>query len=270
MSRSPKDVREGLAEIEKIVVKVGTDCLTTEDSELDENSIRKLVEDLMDLVNRGKKVILVSSGAIGAGIGRISLKKRPEDMESLQAASTVGQGLLMRMYSEFFENHGKHIAQLLLTREDFTNPTRFDNLKSTLSALFEWGVIPIINENDAVAVQEIRMGDNDLLSAFTAAGSDADLLVILTDVDGLYTDDPKKTSDAKPIRTVDGVTSELQDLTEETSGRDFGGMFTKVQAAKMATEEEIPVVVTKASIENVLERVIDGEEMGTLFMPQEE
>jgi len=264
-----EEFRRKLSDAKRIVVKVGTNCLTDENSKLDESSVKKLVGDLMDLVESEREVILVSSGAIGAGIGRLSLREMPEDMESLQAASTVGQGELMRKYSENFEEYGNHVAQLLLTREDFTNPNRFQNLKNTLRALFEWGVIPIINENDAVAVEEIRMGDNDLLSAFTASGSEADLLIMLTDVDGLYTEDPKKKESAEPIRTVEEVTTEIEELTEETSDGGFGGMRTKVQAAKMATEEGIPVIVTKASKENALKRVLEGEEIGTLFIPQE-
>lgn len=264
-----EDIRKRISDANKIVVKVGTDCLTDENSKLDEGSIEKLVGDLMDLVSDGKEIILVSSGAIGAGVGRLSLDKMPEDMESLQAASTIGQSLLMRKYSEIFEDKGRHIAQLLLTREDFTNVTRFENLKNTIKALFKWGVVPIINENDAIAVEEIRMGDNDLLSAFTSSGIEADLLVILTDVDGLYTEDPKKVESADPIRVVEEVTSEIEELTRKTTDGEFGGMFTKVQAAKMANEEGIPVVITKASKDRVLQRLLDGEKIGTYFSPKD-
>lgn len=268
MVADPREARGKLSEADRIVVKVGTDCLTDEDSRLDKKSIEKLIGDLMDLVEDGREVILVTSGAIGAGIGRLSMGEMPDDMKYLQAASTIGQSALMREYSEGFEKYGRHIAQLLLTREDFTDPERFKNFKSTLTALFKWGVIPIINENDAVAVEEIRMGDNDLLSAFAASGSESDLLVILTDVDGLYTEDPKKDESAEPIRTVEGVTSDVIELAERTTEVDFGGMLTKVQAAKMATEEGLPVVVTEAGREDVLKKVLDGEEIGTLFLPQ--
>ncbi|MFW6117605.1 MAG: glutamate 5-kinase [Thermoproteota archaeon] len=264
----PKEIRRKLSEKKRIVVKVGTNCLTNKKSELKEDRVRKLVGDLMALVESEKEVVLVSSGAIGAGIGKLSLERMPDDMKSLQAASTVGQSALMRKYSESFEGYGLNVAQLLLTRADFTNSNRFQNLKNTLKALFEWGVIAIINENDAVAIEEIRMGDNDLLSAFTAIGSGADLLIMLTDVDGLYTEDPKKKVSAEPIRTVEKVTPEIEELTEETSGGNFGGMYTKVQSAKMATEKGIPVIVTKASKKNVLKRIIEGEEIGTLFLPQ--
>lgn len=268
MTDSAEKIRKNLPRAERIVVKVGTNCLTNEESKLDEDSVEKLTNDLMKLANNGKEVILVSSGAIGAGLGRLSIEEMPEDMKSLQAASTIGQGALMRKYGETFEKYGRNVAQLLLTREDFTDPPRFQNLLNTLNALFKWDIIPIINENDAVAVEEIRMGDNDLLSAFTASGVKAGLLIILTDVDGLHGEDPKKKKDADPIRTVEKVTPEIQELTNKTSDADFGGMVTKVQAAKIATEEGIPVVVTKASKENVLQRILDGEEIGTLFMPQ--
>lgn len=269
MNEEPEKIREGLKGSNRIVVKVGTNSLTDENSKLDEERVEKLVENLMSLTDDGKEIILVSSGAIGAGIGRLSLDERPEDMESLQAASTIGQGELMRKYSETFEKHGLKVAQLLLTREDFTNPNRFDNFKNTINVLFKWGVVPIINENDAVAVEEIRMGDNDLLSAFTASGINADLLVMLTDVDGLCAGDPKKEESAGPINTVEEVDSEIEELTRESTDEDFGGMYTKVQAAKIAIEDGIPVVIANTGERNVLNRIITGEEIGTLFIPQE-
>lgn len=268
MDDGTKKIREDLSDLKRIVVKVGTNCLTDENSRLDENKVKKLVGDLVNLVERDKEVLLVSSGAIGAGIGRISLGEMPSDMESLQAASTIGQSALMREYSKNFEKYDLHVAQLLLTQADFTEPNRFQNLKNTIKALINWKVIPIINENDAVAVEEIRMGDNDLLSAFTASGVGADLLVILTDVDGLHTEDPKKKKSAKLIKTVERVTEEIEKLTEKTSDGEFGGIITKIQAAKIATEEGIAVVITKASKKNPLKRVLAGEEIGTLFMPQ--
>lgn len=268
MNKRAEKTREELTEAEKIVVKVGTNSLTDDNSGLDENKVEKLVDELIELIESGKKIILVSSGAIGAGIGKLSISEVPEEMESLQAASTIGQSALMRSYSEKFERKGEHVAQLLLTQEDFTNPIRFKNLKNTIKTLLDWGVIPIINENDAVAVEEIRMGDNDLLSAFTSSGAGADLLILLTDVDGLYTDDPKRNDSAEPIRTVEKVTSDIVELTKGNSKGNFGGMRTKVQAAKIATEEGIPAVVADSSLDCVLKNIIKGEEIGTLFLPQ--
>lgn len=268
LAKTSDNIRKKLSDAKRIVVKIGTNCLTDENSKLDVSNVDKVVSDVIGLVKEEKEVILVSSGAIGAGVGRLSLEETPEEMESLQAASTIGQGALMRRYSESFEKYDRHVAQLLLTREDFTNPTRFNNLKNTVQELLKWKVIPIINENDAVAVDEIRMGDNDLLSAFTASGIEADLLIILTDVDALCAKDPKKCDSAEPIKTVEKVTDEILDLTKETSDGDLGGMKTKVEAAKIATEEGIPVVVTAAAKENVLKRILNSEEIGTLFLPQ--
>lgn len=267
-SGKEENFRKRLSGSQRIVVKVGTNCLTDDSSKLDEESIEKLVSEISALVREGVEVILVSSGAIGAGMGKLSMTEYPEDMKSLQAASTIGQSALMRKYAESFEKYGYNVAQLLLTKEDFTESTRFKNLKNTLSTLFRWEVIPIINENDAVAVDEIRMGDNDLLSAFTASGSGADLLVLLTDVDGLYTENPKKEKSAEPIRTVEKVTDDIENLTKRTSDGEFGGMQTKVQGAKIATEDGISTVIAAADEEKVLSKILDGEKIGTLFKPQ--
>lgn len=267
--KNPQKNREKLSDVKRVVVKIGTNCLTDEDSKLDEKSIEKLADDIADLKEDGREVILVSSGAIGAGLGRLSFQETPTDMKSLQAASTVGQGALMRRYNEHFEKYGLHVAQILLTQEDLTDPNRFQNFKNTIRTLFKWGVIPIVNENDAVAVEEIRMGDNDPLSAFTASGAGADLLIMLTDVDGLHTGDPKKEKSAKPIRIVEKITPEIEELAESSSGSEFGGMYTKVQAAKIATGEGIPVVVADAKESNILKRILSGKEIGTLFLAQE-
>jgi len=260
--------RKSLKNAKKIVVKIGTDCLTNSKSELDISKVEKIVSELMSLINQDKEVMLVSSGAIGAGVGKLSIEKVPENMESLQAASTIGQGELMRRYSEKFENYDRQVAQLLLTQQDFTAPTRFKNLKNTMEELLNWGVIPIINENDAVAVEEIRMGDNDLLSAFTATGVEADLLIILTDVDGLYDKNPKENPEAKPIREVEEIDQEILNITEKTSEKNFGGIRTKVEAAKITTQEGIPVVIAKASEKNVITKIMKGEKLGTFFSPQ--
>jgi len=268
MSKNEKKYRDKLTHANKIVVKIGTDCLTNKDSELDISKLNRLVSNFMVLPNEEKQGVLVSSGAIGAGVGKLSLKEKPEEMESLQAASTIGQSELMRRYSESFERYNRQVAQLLLTQQDFTNPNRFENLKNTIKELLEWKIIPIINENDAIAVEEIRMGDNDLLSAFTASGIKADLLIILTDVDGLHEKNPKRCSDAKKMKIVEKIDENILNLTRETSERDFGGIQTKIEAAKIATEEGIPVVITKGSKEDVIKRVIEGKDVGTLFLPQ--
>lgn len=178
--------------MKRIVVKAGTNNLTDESSKLDAEKVKKLVDQLMESKKLGRELILVSSGAIGAGMGRINLNRRPRNMSKLQAAAAVGQGILMQTYEQYFDKYGQSIAQLLLTKDDFTNPVRYTNLKNTLETLISWDVIPVINENDTVAIEEIKVGDNDTLSGYVALGVNADLLIILTDVEGLYTRDPNE------------------------------------------------------------------------------
>lgn len=260
--------RSRLSKAKRIVVKVGTASLTDEHSKLDSSKIQKLVDEVMKLVKEGKEVILITSGAIGAGIGRLGMKDRPRDLSSLQAAAAVGQGILMETYENCFKKYDLPVAQVLLTREDFVNPARYKNFENTLNQLLSWKTIPIINENDTVAVEEIKVGDNDTLSAFTTTGIRADLLIMLSDVDGLYTGDPNQNRDAKLIKTVEAITPEIEKLAGKASRRGFGGMMTKVQAAKVVTEFGIPVVITRGSEKNVLKRVLEGEEIGTLFIPK--
>lgn len=252
----------------KIVVKIGTSNLTDKRSRLDSRKVKKLVEETMRLRKRKKDVLIVSSGAIGAGVGRLNLGYRPRGMPPLQAAAAVGQGILMETYEKHFSKYGQPVAQMLLTREDFANPRRYQNFRNTLATLLKWGVIPIVNENDSVEVDEIRVGDNDTLSAFVAKGALADLLIILSDVDGLYTMDPNKDKRARLIQTVARVTPQLEKLAGRASSRGVGGMLTKIQAAKIASEAGIAVVIANGGEKNVLERVISGEEIGTIFLPR--
>jgi glutamate 5-kinase len=259
--------RENLSGAKRIVVKVGTTSLTDERSRLDPRKVGKLVEETMKLRARGKEIIIVSSGAIGAGMSCLNLERRPKKMPSLQAAAAVGQGILMQIYSKYFGDYGQAVAQMLLTGEDFTNAKRFQNFKNTLATLLRWGVVPIINENDSVEVEEIRLGDNDTLSAHVAVGARADLLVILSDVDGLYRNYTGKRKQGDLIKTVGKITREIERLATKNF-RGFGGMRTKIRAAKVATRAGIPVVIANAGEERVLERVISGEEIGTLFLPR--
>jgi glutamate 5-kinase len=258
--------RKNLPKAKRIVVKVGTSSLTNGGARLDPTKVGKLVEETMKLRAHGKKIIIVSSGAIGAGVGRLNMKSRPKELSSLQAAAAVGQGILMQVYSKYFGDYGQPVAQMLLTGEDFTDSRRYHNFKNTLASLLRWGVIPIVNENDSVEVEEIRLGDNDTLSAHVAVGSGADLLVILSDVGGLYRGYGKKKR-GELIRTVERVTPELEKLAN-SSFRGFGGMLTKIRAAKMATKAGIPVVIANSNQKNVLERVLAGEEIGTIFLPE--
>ncbi|MDZ7687676.1 MAG: glutamate 5-kinase [Halobacteriales archaeon] len=259
--------REDAAEAKRIVVKAGTNSLTDEDSNLDRLKLDKLVNDVMDLVGDGREVILVSSGAIGAGTGRVELSNGGS-VEDLQAASTVGQSILMRNYGESFERHGRDVAQILVTQHDLDDARRFKNFRNTVETLFDWGVIPVVNENDAVAVEEIQVGDNDIISSSIAVGVDADLLVTLTDVGGVYTDNPKENPDAELIDEVrgDGIDEVWKYVGDETA--DFGGITTKVEGAERVNKSGIPAVIAASAEEHVLQKVRDGEKVGTFFAPK--
>jgi glutamate 5-kinase len=257
--------RETLREARRIVVKLGTSSLTDESSRLDVGKMAKLVSELMNLKRQGKDPILVSSGAIGAGMGKMRLSERPEGMPQLQAAAAIGQGILMQAYEYLFNNYDQPVAQVLLTKDDFTNPIRYSNLKSTLETLLGWGVIPVINENDTIATEEIKVGDNDTLAAYVALGIDAELMVILTDVDGLYKGNPSEFSDSKLVEVVEEVTSEVESWASK-AGKGFGGMYTKVQAAKKLAENGIPTIIANGGEPDILDRVFK-ENVGTLFLP---
>jgi len=253
----------------RIVVKIGTSSLTDERYRLDPRKVQKFVHEAMELRRSGKEVLVVTSGAIGAGVGRLGLKERPREMGMLQAAAAVGQGILMQVYEKYFSEYKQPVAQMLLTREDFLNSIRQKNFENTLNILLKWGVVPIVNENDSVAVEEIRVGDNDMLSAFVATSARADLLILLSDVDGLYTSDPNKDKSAKLVKQVERVTPEIEKLAGKASLRGFGGMVSKVHAAKIACEFGIPVIIAKSDERDVLKRVMAGEEIGTIFLAGE-
>jgi glutamate 5-kinase len=255
------------ADAERVVVKAGTNSLTDEESNLDDAKLDKLVDDIEALLSRGKDVILVSSGAIGAGQGRID--HPTETVEESQALSTVGQSHLMRRYTESFERYGRKVAQILLTDHDLEDPERFTNFRNTVETLFDWGVVPIINENDAVATEEIRIGDNDMLSSSVAIGVDVDLLVTLTDVDGVYTGNPKADEGAERIEAVGRNYAHVQELIAggSSDGIGFGGIQTKVQGARDASEHGIPAIIAGSAEPDVLERIATEKPVGTIFVP---
>jgi glutamate 5-kinase len=261
------NARRKLVNVKRLVVKVGTFNLVDERYRLDVRKVGKVVKEIMDARADGKEVILVTSGAIGAGIGRMNLEGWPRKMAFLQAAASIGQAVLMEVYERDFAMYNQPVAQILLTWEDFKNKERLKNFKNTVNTLLEWGVIPIINENDTVAVEEIKVGDNDFLSALTAMNVDADLLLILSDVDGLYTGDPKRDKNAKLIKTVRRITPKIERMAGGTS-TGFGGMLTKVQASKMVVEHGIPSIIANGDVENIIQRVLAGEEIGTIFLPK--
>jgi len=257
--------RDRAASAERVVVKAGTNSLTDADSNLDDDKLDKLVDDIADLRNRGREVLLVSSGAIGAGHGRVAA---PTDtVEAAQALSTVGQSHLMRRYTESFERYDMTVAQVLVTQADIDDPERFTNFRNTIETLFEWGVVPIVNENDAIAIEEIQIGDNDMLSSAVAMGVDADLLVTLTDVDGVYTGHPDRDPTARKIDAVGANYAEVQELVEDSATDGFGGIRTKVGGARRVNEHGIPAVVAGSAEPDVLDRIAESESVGTIFVP---
>ncbi len=253
--------------VKRIVVKVGTSTLTYETGKTNIRRMMKLCSVLADLHNAGLDVVLVTSGAIGVGVGKLGLSEKPQDIPGRQAAACVGQTELMFMYDKFFSEYGQKIGQLLVTKSDFEQPERRENLSNAFQKLFEYGAIPVVNENDSVATEEIVYGDNDSLSAIVAVLTGADLLVILTDIDGLFDANPHEDPDARLIPVVETITPEIEALCGGAgTSRGTGGMLTKVHAAKTATAAGIPVVVMNGSAPQDLYRVIDGHQTGTLFL----
>ena len=258
--------RERAATADRIVVKAGTNSLTDEDSRLDRVKLDKLVADVMDLRERGTEVLLVSSGAIGAGTGRID--ESTESVAASQALSTIGQTDLMAGYSDSFGRYDQTVAQLLLTEHDLENPERVRNFRNTVETLFDWGVVPIVNENDAVATEEIQIGDNDMLSASIATSVGVDLLVTLTDVDGVYTGNPKHDPGAELIDAVGDNYGAVQRAIGESTDAEFGGIRTKVEGARDVSEHGIPAIIAGSEEHNVLERIATSKPVGTIFVPR--
>ena len=250
------------------VVKVGTNVLADESGRLDQARIRSLVGQIHRLRSAGWRVVLVSSGAIGAGVGQLKLGKRPTDLPHLQACAAVGQTALMQMYQEACTPHGIRPAQILLTAGDFDSRARYLNARHTILTLFEYGCLPVINENDTVSVAEIKFGDNDHLAAMVANLLQAPLLVLLTNVDGLYSADPRTDPTARLIPTAPAIDQSVTDLAQATkSTLGVGGMRSKLKAARLATAAGVAVVMANGSREGVLDEVFAGEPVGTLFLP---
>ncbi|MEW6661325.1 MAG: glutamate 5-kinase [Bacillota bacterium] len=264
------EARKGLAGAERLVVKVGTSSLTHGTGKLNLAQLERLVRELADLANQGRQVVLVTSGAIGAGMGRLGFNKKPKTIPEKQAAAAVGQGLLMHMYEKLFSEYGYAVGQVLLTREDMNNRRRFLNARNTLLTLLQYRVIPVVNENDTVAVEEMRVGDNDTLSALVAGLVDAELLVLLSDIDGLYNGDPRTDESARIIPLVREINPEIEKLAGGAgSTLGTGGMGTKIAAAKIAMNSGIPMVIANGKRAGVLAGLLAGEALGTLFVPKD-
>jgi len=263
--------RENLRRCQRVVVKIGTSTLTYSNGQLNLQRIERLVRELADLHNRDIEVLLVSSGAIGVGASRMGYKKIPRTMPEKQALAAIGQGALVQLYEKLFSEYNKTVAQVLLTRGDLDERLRYLNAANALLAIVGLGVIPIINENDTVVVEEIKFGDNDTLSALVAGIVDADLLIILSDVDGLYDSDPRANRDACLQKEVREITTEMED-NSKNRGSSFssGGMLTKLRAARICMAAGVPMVIGNSDDDNIIRRIVGGEEIGTLFIPREE
>ncbi len=252
----------------RIVVKVGSSVITTSDG-LNLNTIHALAAQIAALRQERKEVILVSSGAIAAGMRKLGLKQRPLSLPQQQALAAIGQGDLIRSYEEAFAKYGQKVAQILITRDGLVQRYRYLNARNTLFALFRWGIIPIINENDTVAVEEIKFGDNDTLAGLITAMTEADLLILLTDIDGLCDRDPRIYPEARCLRIVEKFTEEIEALGKAAPNKvGRGGIASKIKVAKEMTSLGIPVIIASGLRKDVLLRIFAGEEIGTFFVPQ--
>ncbi len=258
-----------------IVVKVGTSGITTSEGNLDEEEMQKLTSQIAAVTKQGDKVILVTSGAVAAGIAELGIPPKPNDVVFQQAAAATGQSVLMAKYRELFKAHRLKVAQILLTAEDLSNRASYVHTCNVLRMLLKTGVIPIINENDVTSVDELRLkegykvnfSDNDILSVLVASAIGADMIIILSDVDGLYTADPQEPS-AQLIKTVEAITPELKSSLNGKSKLGRGGIQSKIKAAEIATSCGIPVVIANSRRENVLLDILAGKDVGTFFKPQ--
>jgi glutamate 5-kinase len=261
--------QEVLTTAHTIVVKVGTNVLAGETGALDRERFQSLADQVERIRQSGRKVVLVSSGAIGAGVGRLQLGKRPPDLRHLQACAAVGQSFLMRLWEECLARHGRHAAQILLTAGDFDSRARYLNVRNTILTLFEWGVVPIINENDTVSVDEIRVGDNDHLAALVTNLLQAPLLILLSVVEGLYAADPRAHPDAELLTTVPVIDNDVLAMAGDSrSLLGTGGMRTKIRAARLAATAGESVIMASGARPNVLDDILAARPVGTLFLPQ--
>ena len=265
-----RNTREEILEnIQRIVVKVGTSTLTNENGHLDIEKIRKIVLELSNLQDKGYDVILVSSGAVGAGMGLLNINEKPKTLAEKQMLSAVGQVSLMQIYQTLFKEHNKIVGQLLLTKEEFSNRKRYLNMRNVCNAILKRKIIPIINENDAIVSNalKIKVGDNDTMSALVSGLIDADLLIILSDIDGLYNKNPRKYEDANLIHIVGDINEDIKKMAgAEGSKFGTGGMVTKIIAAEMVTKIGTSLVIASGDEPKNITRIVEKENIGTLFV----
>ena len=262
--------REALKNAKRIVIKVGTSTITYANGKRNFSQIDRLAREISDLQNQGKEMILVTSGAVAVGVDRMGLACKPATIPGKQAAAAVGQGVLMHTYEKFFADYGQVVAQVLITKTEAIDRHRYTNSRNTFMELMRQRVIPIVNENDVVALDELKIGDNDNMSALVAGIVDADLVIILSDVDGLYTANPQTHPEAKLVPTVLEITPEVEASAGGVgSARGTGGLATKIQAAKAATSSGIQLVIASGTEKNAITRILQGEVLGTLFVSRE-
>ena len=265
-----KNLRKDILQpVKRAVIKIGSGVLTTKEG-LNLNIINALSEDICRLMEKRRlEIILVSSGAIASGIKKMGLSQRPQSISQQQAVAAIGQSTLMLAYEEAFKRYGRKVAQVLVTRDDLTNRVRYLNTRNTLFTLLNWKVIPIINENDTVVVDEIKFGDNDNLSAMVANLAGANIVINLTNIDGLFDDDPRRNKDAQLIFLVEKVTNKIEKIASSIPGSlGKGGMESKVQAARDVAICGIPTIIANGLKKNVIGKIFGGKEEGTLFLPQ--
>ena len=261
------DIRETLRYKKRIVIKVGSSSLMHQETgELDFIKIEKMIRIICDLKNQGKDVVLVSSGAIPVGRKVLGLNKKPEILSMIQACAALGQGELMMLYQKLFMEYNNKAAQVLLTFDVITNDERRKNAENTLKQLLDLDVVPIVNENDTVATDEIEFGDNDTLSAIVSTLIGADMLILLTDINGFYTDDPRKNPNAKRLSVIDHIDDSLKDMAKGTvTSYGTGGMYTKIAAAQIACYAGADVAIVESSKMDIIHSLLDGEDVGTIF-----
>jgi glutamate 5-kinase len=265
-----KFVEEVFAKSKRVVVKVGSAVVTKDDEGLNWEVLDQIAFEISRLRQAGKQVLLISSGAIACGRSKLKLFKKPLSLSEKQALAACGQADLIHAYEEVFKKYQTFVAQVLLTSQDLAERERYLNARNTLNTLLKWGVLPIINENDTVATEEIRFSDNDFLSALVAGSMQADLLIVLSDVSALFEKDPREDPSAKPIRYVEEINEEVLAMAGSKPGRvGRGGMFSKLKAAQMVTSMGIPMVLLPGREKLILERFFSGEEVGTIFFPKE-
>lgn len=270
LGQSGQDIRNSLAQSKRIVIKIGTSSLTYENGKTNFHRIGILAKVISDFMNRGIQVILVSSGAIGLGVEKLKLAEKPTTIAGRQAVAAVGQSNLMQIYNQAFGEYGYTVAQMLLTRDVIDKPEMKQNTINTIEELFRLQIVPVVNENDTVSVEEIRFGDNDNLSYLVAKLAQADLLVILTDIDGFYNKNPQS-PDAELYHTILDLSEKIEEAAGGAGSKlGTGGMLTKVHASRLAAESGISAVIANGSNPNILYSILEGEDVGTLFVRRSE